>query len=47
MYLDKELTYNFDDLLDKGYNMVSNKKQDRDSYIEQVIKSHIFKRNNR
>jgi len=26
MYLDKELTYNFDDLLDKGYDMVSNKK---------------------
>lgn len=26
LYLDEALAYNFDDLLDKGYDLVSNKK---------------------
>lgn len=30
MYLDEDLTHNFDELLDRGYEMVSRLKQEKD-----------------
>ncbi len=37
LYLDEALAHTFDDLLDKGYDLVANKKEERDIYKDHEL----------
>ncbi len=44
LYLDESLAHTFDDLLDKGYELVSNKKDERDVLkdAEEAMREEVF-----